>query len=213
MTKKEANIIVDILTNYHNDAKCELDHSTPFELLIAVILSAQCTDKRVNIITKKLFSVASTPEDFNNIKLEDLEQLIYSAGFYKNKALNIKKTAKEIVENYNGEIPKTKQELEKLPGVGRKTANVVASVAFDEPSIAVDTHVFRVSNRIGLVNTKNVYECEKQLMKLLDKSIWSRTHHVLIFQGRYICRSQSPKCDICPITAYCKYYKKLKKGK
>lgn len=213
MNKKEKNDVVQILTSYHKDAKCELNHNSTFELLVAVILSAQCTDKRVNQITEKLFKTVKTPEDFNKISQKELENLIFSAGFYKNKAENIKKTAKEILEKYSGNVPNNKSDLENLPGVGRKTANVVLSVAFNEPAIAVDTHVFRVSNRIGLVNAKNTIECENQLMKLLDKSIWSKMHHVLIFQGRYVCKSQNPSCNICPVTKYCKYYNKINKEK
>lgn len=214
MTKKESQEIIKILFSYHKNAKCELNHDTPFQLLIAVILSAQCTDERVNKITKELFKIAKTPEDFDKLSLEILEKHIYSAGFYKNKASNIKKTVKQIIEKYNGIVPNKREELEKLSGVGRKTANVVSSVAFNEDAIAVDTHVFRVSNRIGLVKAKNAYDCEKQLMNLLDKTIWSKTHHVLIFHGRYVCKSQKPKCDICPITSFCRYYKtKNKKEK
>ena len=147
------NKILKLLSSYHKDAKCELNHSTDFELLVAVILSAQCTDKRVNIVTNELFKTYNKPEDFANASSEDIEKAIYSTGFYKNKAKNIIAVSNAILNKYNGQLPTTQEELEKLPGVGRKTANVVYSVAFGGDAIAVDTHVHRVSNRVGLVSS------------------------------------------------------------
>lgn len=208
MNKEVTNRILEILSAYHKDAKCELKYKTNFELLVAVILSAQCTDKRVNMVTKELFKKYNKPIDFINATQEEIETEIYSTGFYKNKAKNIIAASKTIIEKYNGVLPNTREELEKLPGVGRKTANVVYSEAFGGDAIAVDTHVYRTSNRIGLAKSKNVLDTEKQLMKLIPQKDWSHFHHVLIFQGRYVCTAQSPKCAICPIYQYCNWAEK-----
>lgn len=205
---KKVNEILDILEETFPDAECELNYKTPFELLIATILSAQCTDVRVNIITSELFKKYNTPYDFANLEIEKLENMIRSCGLYKSKSQKIISTSKDIIEKYNGEVPRSLDELTKLAGVGRKTANVVLSNAFGEDTIAVDTHVFRVANRIGIVKTTNPEKTEFELMKAIPKSRWSRAHHLLIFHGRRICKARNPECSKCPIKEYCNYYKK-----
>ncbi|HAS73901.1 MAG TPA: endonuclease III [Clostridiales bacterium UBA8960] len=209
MTKKTIKEIINILETLYPDAKAELDFNTPFELLIAVILSAQCTDVRVNQVTKVLFEIGNTPEKLAGLPLEKIEEIIKPCGLYKTKANNIKTTAEIIVTSFNGVVPSSHEALMTLPGVGRKTANVVVSNAFDTPAIAVDTHVFRVSNRIGLANAKTVDETEVQLMKGIDRQLWTKAHHMIIFHGRRICKARSPLCGECPIRPYCKYFKKL----
>lgn len=197
--------IYNLLEEMHAGAECELNYRTPYELLIAVILSAQCTDKRVNMITDKLFRIASTPEQFDAMPVEELERHIFSCGFYHNKARAIKEMTKSVIEL--GGVPDTREELMKLRGVGRKTANVVYAVAFGGNAIAVDTHVFRVANRIGLANAKTPEETEKQLMAQFDENLWGHLHHLLIFHGRYTCHSQRPECAACKLQPYCKYFK------
>ena len=184
-----------------------LNFETPFEALIATLLSAQSTDVRVNLVTSKLFKVANTPKDFQDMDIEELEDWIKSIGIYKNKAKNIKATSKILLEDYNGEVPKEKSELIKLPGVGVKTANVVLANAFDIPAFAVDTHVFRVSNRIGLADGKDVGQTEKQLEKNVEKSRWNLTHKQLISHGRAICKARGPLCEQCDINKLCLYYR------
>lgn len=207
LDKKQIDKVIKILLNTFPDAKAELNFSTPFELLIATILSAQCTDIRVNKITSELFKKYNTPEDFLELSQEELGKMIYSCGFYKNKSKSILETSKILVDKYESEVPKEIDVLMKLPGVGRKTANVVASNAFGVPAIAVDTHVFRVSNRIGIADSKNVLDTEKDLMKNIPRDIWTKAHHLLIFQGRRICKSRKPLCHECPLTDYCLYYR------
>ncbi len=199
--------IYQLLEERHGDAHCELNFSTPFQLLVAVVLSAQCTDKRVNEVTKRLFEVASTPEAFVAMPIEELESLIFSCGFYHNKARAIKELSQSVVQR--GGMPSTRDELMALKGVGRKSANVVYSVAYGGNAIAVDTHVFRVANRIGLVNAKTPEETEIGLMQAFDEDKWSRLHHLLIFQGRYVCHSKNPDCAACNLREHCNYYKKL----
>lgn len=199
--------IFEILESEYPDAQCELDFGDTFQLLVAVILSAQCTDKRVNIVSKELFKRASTPQDFVDIPLEELEKLIYSCGFYRNKAKNIKAAAKEIVENYGGRVPDTFDGLLSLAGVGRKTANVVFDVGYGGDGIPVDTHVFRTSNRLALADGKTPTEVEKGLLKIIPEGKRNRAHHLLIFHGRYKCKSQSPDCGSCKLTKFCNYYK------
>ena len=199
--------IYDILDKKFPNASSELNFSSNFELLVCVILSAQCTDKRVNEVTKTLFKKYNTPNQFASLKQEELEKLIYSCGFYHNKAKNIIACSKQLVEKYNGEVPNDLNALQTLSGVGRKTANVVYSVAFGGDAIAVDTHVFRTSNRLGLSNSNNVLDCEKDLMKALPKNLWSKMHYLLVLFGRYNCKSQNPKCDTCEFKHICKYYK------
>lgn len=197
--------IYRLLGEMHKDADCELDFGSPFQLLVAVILSAQCTDKRVNMITEELFKHASTPEDFVAMPVEELEKLIFSCGFYHNKARAIKEASASIVEG--GGMPTDREGLMKLRGVGRKTANVVYAVAYGGNAIAVDTHVFRVSNRLGIASAKTPEETERQLMAAFDEEKWGHLHHLLIFHGRYTCHSQKPDCAACLLKEECNYYK------
>ncbi|MFD2655410.1 endonuclease III [Gracilibacillus thailandensis] len=214
LTKKEINIVLENIEDMFPDAECELVHDNPFELLIAVVLSAQCTDALVNKVTKDLFKKYKTPEDYLNVPLEELQHDIRSIGLYRNKSKNIRKLCTTLIEEYGGVVPNTKQELENLAGVGRKTANVVASVAFGEPAIAVDTHVERVSKRLGICRWKDsVLEVEKTLMRKIPKEEWSNTHHRLIFFGRYHCKAKSPQCEICPLLDLCREgQKRMKKS-
>jgi len=192
-------------------AETELNYGNPFELLVAVILSAQCTDKRVNLTTPALFRDYPTPEALAAASPEVIFRYIKSISYPNNKAKHLVGMAKMLVHDFKGEIPGEVEELIKLPGVGRKTANVIASVVFDKPTMAVDTHVFRVSARIGLTtNAKNPLQCEKQLIKFIPEYLIPRAHHWLILHGRYICVARVPKCEICPLTYYCKYFKKNK---
>lgn len=211
MIKKDIQKVLELLGKAYPDAKPQLEYNNAFELLIAAMLSAQCTDLVVNRVTSKLFTLYKTPKDFMELTTVKLEPLIREAGLYRTKAKNIIATCKILCENFNCEVPKTLEELITLPGVGRKVANVVISNAFSVPAIAVDTHVFRVSNRIGLANAKNVLKTEEQLMKNIDKNLWTIAHHWLIFHGRQVCSAKNPKCGICPINALCKYYKGVKK--
>lgn len=205
--KKRTKEILDILKVEYPDAKCELNHESAFQLLVATILSAQTTDKKVNEVTETLFKDYPDLDAFLTLSLEELESRIKQIGLYRSKAKNLIMMCNQLKQNFNGEVPSTMEELTSLAGAGRKTANVVLSNAFDVPSIAVDTHVFRVSNRLGLANSENVLEVEKQLQKELPKREWSLTHHLLIFHGRRCCIARNPKCEICPLTKYCKYYK------
>lgn len=205
---KDVNAILDILEETYPDAKCELDYTTPFELLIATILSAQCTDVRVNKVTGELFKKYNTAKDFASLSVDEISEQIKSCGLYKSKAQKIKVTSERICELYNGDVPDTLEELVKLPGVGRKTAGVVLSNAFNQPAIAVDTHVFRVSNRIGIVNTQTPEKTEFALMDVIPRERWSHSHHVLIFHGRRMCKARKPDCEICPIRNDCNYYQK-----
>lgn len=208
MLKSKAKIIVERLSSKFLD-KPALNFSSNYELLVAVILSAQCTDERVNKITKVLFEKYNTPEKMTTLTSEELEKYIFSCGLYRSKARHILSASQDIINRFNGQVPSTLEELRTLSGVGRKTANVVYSVAFKGDAIAVDTHVFRVSNRIGLVCAKNVLSAEKGLMKILDKKDWSRAHHYLIYLGRSYCKSSKPDCENCPIADLCE--KKIKR--
>lgn len=205
LKKAEIQEVTDILMDFHADAECELVHESPFELLIATILSAQCTDVRVNMITQELFKEANTPQAIIDMGMDKLKDYIKTAGFFNSKSKNIMETCNILVDEYDSRVPDTMEELTKLPGVGRKTANVVLSNCFGLPAIAVDTHVFRVSNRIGLVHEKDVEKTEEALMKALPKEIWTKMHHVLIFHGRYICKARKPMCHECPISHLCLY--------
>lgn len=202
--------ILNILEKEYGDMGCALNFTSPFELLIATMLSAQTTDITVNKATDILFKKYNKPEDFAALTVEELEPFIKTCGFYRTKAQNIIKTSKKILTDYNGEVPQKLEELTKLPGVGRKTANVVLSNAFGVPAIAVDTHVFRVSNRIGLAKAKNVDETELQLMKNIPREYWSRAHHWLIWHGRKVCNARKPKCDSCPVNHLCEYFSSVK---
>ena len=206
LTHEEADLCLDILEETYPDAHCELEHESPFELLVATILSAQCTDVRVNKVTSEIFKKYKRPEDFAEMDIKKLEGLIKECGLFRNKAKNIKASSSVILEDYDGEVPNTISELLKLPGVGKKTANVVASTAFGVPAIAVDTHVFRVSNRIGFVHEKNVLDTERALQNKIDKSRWTKAHHLFIFHGRRCCTARNPKCESCTINKICRYY-------
>lgn len=212
MNNSEIRYCLDQMGEMFPDAHCELVHSNPFELVVAVALSAQCTDALVNKVTKGLFMKYKTPEDYLSVPLEELQQDIRSIGLYRNKANNIQKLSKMIIEEYGGEVPRDRDELTNLPGVGRKTANVVVSVAFGEPAIAVDTHVERVSKRLGICRWKDsVLEVEKTLMRKIPREEWSVTHHRLIFFGRYHCKAQNPQCPECPLLSVCREGKKRMK--
>ncbi len=205
MDKVRAKDIINALRIAYPNAHCELDYDNEFHLLVSVILSAQCTDKRVNQVTPRLYKVYSTPNDFATADFEKLCELIYSCGFYRAKAKSLISASTDIVNKYDGKVPNTFDELIKLRGVGRKTANVMMSVAFGGDNIAVDTHVFRVSKRLGFSSGKTPYEVEKDLNCVLDKSDYSIAHHLLIFHGRYCCKAQNPACDTCPIKESCFY--------
>ncbi len=195
-----------ILKETYPDAKPELEFTSPFELLIATMLSAQSTDKQVNKVTRTLFPIYNTPEAFAALSYEELEPYIKGCGLYKTKGKNILATSRIIMEQYGGEVPTGRDVLTKLPGVGRKTANVVVSNAFGTPAIAVDTHVFRVANRIGFASAKDVLNTEKQLMEAIPKELWSIAHHWLIFHGRRVCAARNPKCATCAVREYCLKY-------
>ena len=186
------------------DAVCELKFNSVFELLVSVILSAQCTDKRVNMVTEKLYKKCNTPQGFCDMPLEVLEQKIKSCGFYHNKAKHIKEASESIVKNFGGEVPKTFDDLVTLAGVGRKTANVVCSVAYGENRCAVDTHVLRVSNRLGFAKTQNPDVCEKELVKLFKTGL-DKLHYRMVLFGRYYCKAMKPECDTCKLKDICKY--------
>nr|WP_208975276.1 endonuclease III [Proteiniborus ethanoligenes] len=199
--------VLKILEDTYPDAACELVHSSPFELLIATILSAQSTDKRVNIVTNHLFQEFNTPGDFLRLTEDELAEKIRTIGFYRAKSKNILKTCKILVEEYNSKVPSSREELVKLPGVGRKTANVVISNAFGQNAIAVDTHVFRVANRIGLADSQDVNGTEEDLMNNINEEFWTKAHHLLIFHGRRVCKARKPMCGECPLVEFCLYYK------
>lgn len=204
------DIIIERLEKIYYGAKPGLHYNNAFELLIATIMSAQTTDRQVNEVTKTLFIDYPDAKSICELDVLELERRIKSTGFYRAKAANVKKTCCKLVSEYGGEVPGTMQELTKLPGVGRKTANVVLSNAFGIPAIAVDTHVYRVSNRLGLANAKDVQKTEKQLMENIPKQKWSAAHHWLIWHGRKICSARAPKCSECFLADVCKYA--LKKG-
>lgn len=213
MKKTEIPTLLRHLEDLYPDAACELNYRNPFELLIAVILSAQCTDKLVNQVTPDLFAKHPKPEDYVNLTQEQLENEIRRIGLYRAKAKHILETCRILVEKYEGEVPKDFDSLVKLPGVGRKTANVVVSTAFGVPAIAVDTHVDRLSHRLGLSKAKNVLDTEKDLMKKLPVEKWTFAHHALILHGRRICAARSPKCSACPMQDICAYFKQEQKKK
>lgn len=205
LSNKKVLHVLDEIASMFPDAHCELRHSNAFELLIAVLLSAQCTDVLVNRVTKDLFKKYTSPEDYLSVPLEELEQDIRSIGLYRNKAKNIRNLSDMLIHEYGGIVPADRDELMKFPGVGRKTANVVASVAFNIPAIAVDTHVERVSKRLGICRWKDsVLQVEETLMRKIPKERWSDSHHQLIFFGRYHCKAQSPQCEICPVLDVCR---------
>lgn len=206
MNKNVLDIINRVDELYVNP-KCELEFNSNYELLVAVILSAQCTDKRVNLVTKELFKEYNTPFKMITLSQEELEHKIRSCGFFHNKAKHILEASHDIIDGFDGEVPKEKKDLLSLAGVGEKTANVVVSMAFNTPAIAVDTHVFRVSNRLGLANSKDVFKTQKQLEKTIPKDKWIKFHYALVLHGRYVCKSQRPNCNECGLKDLCKYYK------
>lgn len=199
--------IIKKVDELYVNPKCELVFSSNYELLVAVILSAQCTDKRVNQVTSELFKEFNTPQKMITLSQEELENKIRSCGFFHNKAKHILEMSKDLIEKYNGEVPSEKEKLKSLAGVGEKTANVVLAVGFNVPAIAVDTHVFRVSNRLGLANANNVDKTQKQLEKVLPKDKWIMFHYALVLHGRYVCKSQKPNCGSCELRDFCKFYK------
>ncbi len=206
--RRSAAKIFDILTNEYPEVKPALEFGTPLQLLIATILSAQCTDARVNIVTKDLFKKYRKPEDYLNAEPGELEKDIYSTGFYKMKAKNIRNCCRMLIEEYNGKVPEDFNELNKLPGVGRKTAAVVAGNAFGIPAVAVDTHVVRLSNLLGFVDTKNAEKIERKLMELLPPDRWINSTHYLMAHGRAVCIARRPKCHICVLANLCPSFNK-----
>jgi len=202
--KKLFKNIIDILSKEYPNVKIQLNHSNPFELLIATILSAQCTDARVNIVTEKLFKKYITPLDYLKVPIEELEQDIFSTGYYKSKAKNIRALCEILINQYNGIVPNTLDELIKLPGVGRKTANVILGHCFNTPAIVVDTHVIRISNLLGIVNTKNAEKIEYELMNIIEQDLWVSFTHYFINHGRKVCIARRPKCSECKISHLCK---------
>ncbi len=201
INKKE---IMSGLDKMYENPKCELKYETPFQLLVAVVLSAQCTDKRVNQVTSELFKVANKPEDFVNMPLAELEQRIHSCGFYHNKAKSIQSASRDIIDRFGGEVPSNFDDLTSLAGVGRKTANVMISEAFGGDAFAVDTHVLRTSNRLGLVKTDNPDVCEAELKKYFPKNSWSKLHYQMVLFGRYTCKAIKPDCFSCAFKDKCK---------
>ncbi len=203
LKKNQIPAVLDALEKEYPDAECALDHQNIYQLLIAVVLSAQTTDVSVNKVTPALFEAYPTPEALSNARNEDVEVMLKTIGMYRTKARNIINLTKQLCEKYGGSVPHDYDALVSLSGVGRKTANVVLSVGFGEQRIAVDTHVFRVSNRIGLVKAKDVLSTELSLMKRVPKERWSRTHHSLVFHGRQCCSARNPKCEQCCISELC----------
>ncbi len=203
----DINEILQELGKLYPDASPALKFRSPYELLVAVILSAQCTDERVNKVTDVLFKEHNTPATMLELTQSELEKYIFSCGFYHNKAAHILSASRDIIDKFGGEVPATLEQLQTLAGVGRKTANVVYSVAFGGDAIAVDTHVFRVSNRLGIASGNTPEKVEKGLCEALPKEIWSKAHHYLIYHGRQVCHSQRPSCPTCTLKNYCEYYK------
>ena len=214
MNKKDAIIIIETLKEMYPEAKCSLDFSTPFQMLVSVVLSAQCTDERVNKTTPSIFLKYSTPQDFADMDIKLLEELIHPCGFYKTKAKNLKRTAQILVEKYDGIVPNNMEDLMSLPGVGRKSANVIMLEAFDLPQgIAVDTHCKRIANRLGFSSESDPAKIEQDLLKVIPKEYYKDVNHIFIWHGRNVCTSQKPKCDSCKLQQYCKYNKSNKKLK
>ena len=208
MKKEDSITFSKLLKETYPEATCSLDFSSPFELVVAVMLSAQCTDERVNKTTPHLFNRCKTIQDFMNIDIHELEKLIHPCGFYKNKAKNIKLCAKQIIENFGGEVPHTMQELTSLAGIGRKSANVILLEVFGiAEGIAVDTHVKRISNLVGLSKQKEPEKIEQDLLKIFPKEYLKDINHILVWHGRNTCIARNPKCSICPVNSLCKFYK------
>jgi endonuclease-3 len=205
MNDEKRTAIYSKLRALDPDPDTELKYQTPFELLVAVILSAQATDVSVNKATDKLYKVVNTPEAILDLGVSGLKSYIRTIGLYNNKAENIVKTCRLLIDDFAGEVPRTREQLESLPGVGRKTANVVLNTAFGEPTIAVDTHIFRVANRTGLAKGKTPHEVERRLTRLTPDEFRKNAHHWLILHGRYICKARKPLCGTCPIIEWCEY--------
>ncbi len=211
MKKSDALILFNRLKEYYPDATCSLDFKEPFQLVVAVMLSAQCTDERVNKTTPELFSRCKTIQDFADIDINELEKIIHPCGFYKNKAKNIKLCAKQVLEKFNGVVPHTMKELTSLAGVGRKSANVIMLEVFGiAEGVAVDTHAKRISNLTGLSKEKEPEKIEQDLLKTFPKECWKDLNHLLVWHGRNTCVARNPKCDICPISDVCKFAKSRK---
>ena len=209
MKKKEIINFVETLKRAYPDATCSLDFKTPFQMVVAVMLSAQCTDERVNKTTPKLFERCKTIQDFADIDITELESIIHPCGFYKNKAKNIKLCATQVLEKFNGEVPKTMDELLTLAGVGRKSANVILLEAFGIANgIAVDTHAKRISNRIGLSHEKEPEKIEQDLLKIFPQDYLKDINHLFVWHGRNTCDSRKPRCEQCTVKNFCEYYKK-----
>lgn len=204
--------LINILKNFYPDATCSLDFTNPFELVVSVMLSAQCTDERVNKTTPSLFKEYNTPEDFSKIDLSVLENFIHPCGFYKNKAKNIKACAEKIVNDFNGEVPNTMDELLQLPGIGRKSANVILLEVFGIANgVAVDTHCKRISNKIGLSSNSDPSKIEQDLIKIFPKEYLKDVNHLFVWHGRKTCTARNPKCSTCPINKYCNTWNNLQK--
>jgi len=208
--KERYEHFISYFTTHQPEAETELQYSNPYELLVAVILSAQCTDKRINMVTPAFFERFPTPEVLAVSHFDEVFPFIKSVSYPNNKTKHLIGMAKMLTEEFKGVVPGEIKELQKLPGVGRKTANVVASVIYNQPAMAVDTHVFRVSKRLGLVNqnSKTPLEVEKQLVRHIPEAYISRAHHWLILHGRYVCIARSPKCETCKISFFCRYYER-----
>lgn len=207
-SKKDVKEIIKILKETYPEAECSLDFSNPFQMAIAVLLSAQCTDARVNIVTKELFKAAPTAKEMNTLTIKEIEKYIASCGLYKTKAKNIKGLAEMVMDKYNGEIPDTMEELVKLPGIGRKSANVVMLEAFHNPQgVAIDTHAKRICSRIGISKEESPEKIEQDLLKKIDKDEYFDANHLFVWHGRYTCKARKPECEKCTITKYCNYFK------
>ena len=207
-SKKDVKNIIKILKETYPEAECSLDFSNPFQMAIAVLLSAQCTDARVNIVTKELFKIAPNAKEMNKLTVEEIEKYIASCGLYKTKAKNIKKLAEKVVKEYDGNIPDNMEELMELPGIGRKSANVIMLEAFHNPQgVAIDTHAKRICNRIGISKEEAPEKIEKDLLKKLDKEDYFDANHLCVWHGRYTCKARRPECERCTITKYCDYFK------
>ena len=213
MDKQAREQSLKILSEVYAGARPALQYETAYELLVAVILSAQCTDERVNKVTAELFKEYATPEAMLTLSQEELEKYIFSCGLYRSKAAHILSASRDIIEKFGGKVPEDFKSLRSLAGVGQKTANVVSSVWFDKDAIAVDTHVFRVSNRLGLADANTPLKTEEQLKEAIPQKNWSEAHHWLIWHGRRVCHSQRPDCGNCPLSEYCDYYKKREQDK
>ncbi|MBQ8299004.1 MAG: endonuclease III [Clostridia bacterium] len=210
--KNIEKIIIELSKCYDGE-KGSLDYTTPFELLVAVMLSAQCTDARVNIVTKELFKIANTPEAFSKMKVSEIEKLISSISFFRNKAKHIREASVQIMNNFNGVVPETMEELTTLSGIGRKSANVIMLEAFNNcQGIAVDTHALRISNKLGLSKNTDASKVEQDLLRKIPKKYWRVMNHLFVYYGRAICDARKPKCNECVINTYCKEYKKRTKN-